>query len=387
MQVSDYMLLDAVRETDRLLRYTITHFFEALTFTLPPAEELQESSEMGWPSVYDDLIVEGAVILLSPSDYATTEQAKKYWQSKVIELTGEKNADIPLVGYDDTLDTSEAATPYMRATLPLGTLGYTTKDIMDADLDFSAGTLAIVTLDSTPANNGLYIKEGATGAGPWTKSPYGIADIIGDGKKYKIVACVVRGIGGVWAPLTTGGHVPLNIASVTQTSTTVNINYSFTAKNVVSFVACPDEAFVNNGYNFGASVGLSSALITCSRDARTIGGYVYYTGTGWVAVNESGTGNASGAFAANTLTITHDSIANTIVTAVNRDASLRVAPGSLGSTTTPINFYDAAGAIVTAPNTNMKLYWSRSESRRTSIDPATINITGSNIWCFGIFEV
>jgi hypothetical protein len=103
-QYNDYMLLEAIRETDRLLRYTVNHFYKTLYFTIPDEVELQENSEIGWPTTYDDLIIEGTALMLSPGDYSTKEQVKKYWQSKVIELTGEEDASIPLVGYEEDED-------------------------------------------------------------------------------------------------------------------------------------------------------------------------------------------------------------------------------------------------------------------------------------------
>lgn len=49
-------------------------------------------------------------------------------------------------------------------------LGYTTQALMNADLAHAAGSLALVTNDPTPANNGTYIKSGASGSGAWTQS-------------------------------------------------------------------------------------------------------------------------------------------------------------------------------------------------------------------------
>lgn len=60
------------------------------------------------------------------------------------------------------------------ATLELGQaagqLGYATKADMEGDLDHDAGTLALVTNDPTPANNGTYRKTGASGEGAWVAS-------------------------------------------------------------------------------------------------------------------------------------------------------------------------------------------------------------------------
>lgn len=44
----------------------------------------------------------------------------------------------------------------------------TTKALLNADLAHAAGTIAIVWGDATEANNGLYLKSGASGSGSWT---------------------------------------------------------------------------------------------------------------------------------------------------------------------------------------------------------------------------
>lgn len=44
----------------------------------------------------------------------------------------------------------------------------TTRSLLDADLAHDADVVALVTSDSTPANNDIYIKVGASGTGSWT---------------------------------------------------------------------------------------------------------------------------------------------------------------------------------------------------------------------------
>jgi hypothetical protein len=53
-----------------------------------------------------------------------------------------------------------------------GTIGFATKALMDADLAHDANTVALVTNDETPANNGSYLKIGASGAGSWQQSSF-----------------------------------------------------------------------------------------------------------------------------------------------------------------------------------------------------------------------
>lgn len=57
-------------------------------------------------------------------------------------------------------------------TVGLGAVGTakTTKALLDADLAHPAGTTALVYADSTDANNDLYVKSGASGAGSWANT-------------------------------------------------------------------------------------------------------------------------------------------------------------------------------------------------------------------------
>src|SRR5690606_8846218 len=62
-----------------------------------------------------------------------------------------------------------------------GVIGFDTLAALEADLAHDAGTVAYVTNDPTPANNGTYRKEGASGAGEWVQSSRGWseADVAG----------------------------------------------------------------------------------------------------------------------------------------------------------------------------------------------------------------
>jgi hypothetical protein len=212
--------------------------------------------------------------------------------------------------------------------------------------------------------------------------------IIGQsGKQYKIVSGVLRATAGMWAVISGGGHANINIDSVSQDTTKIDVTYSFTGTNIVGSWCCPDEQYIYNGYNFGASVGTNVMSIYTSRNARTIGGYVNYNGSSWSVVNEAGTGNASAAFSSSILTITHDSIANVIGSVNCRDGVYLAALGSMAATTTQVKFFDYAGTQISSPNTSMKVYWSRSETIRTQVDPATLDLASSNIWIGVILEI
>lgn len=79
------------------------------------------------------------------------------------ELPANASTTAAIAALDDRVDVIEAGQS-------AGMLGFATKADMDADLAHPAGTLALVTNDSTPANNGTYRKTGASGAGSWVLS-------------------------------------------------------------------------------------------------------------------------------------------------------------------------------------------------------------------------
>ena len=74
-------------------------------------------------------------------------------------------------GIRATIQAASAATvAALEGAVNNGRRGYLTKAAMDADLVPDDGSLAEVVSDPTPANNGVYVKNGATGAGTWDAS-------------------------------------------------------------------------------------------------------------------------------------------------------------------------------------------------------------------------
>lgn len=205
-----------------------------------------------------------------------------------------------------------------------------------------------------------------------------------DGKLYAIVACVLENDGaGSWRQIA-GAHKSINVTSIDTSGSTIKVNYSFTAKNVVSFIAAPDDVFAGQGYNFGSSVGLSQSIIVMGRTTQQLGGYVSYNGSAWA---KSGQGITSSAFAANVLTITHDSIPGLQVTCHVRNGVYDIHPLSMSDTTSQFRFKDpVTNAFITAADTSMLVYFTRSYGAY-AVDPATVNIASANIWCYGVFEI
>jgi hypothetical protein len=57
----------------------------------------------------------------------------------------------------------------LNAAVASGALVYATKADIDADLAHPANTGGWVVADKTTANNGIYVKSGASGSGAWTR--------------------------------------------------------------------------------------------------------------------------------------------------------------------------------------------------------------------------
>ena len=88
--------------------------------------------------------------------------------------------------------------------------------------------------------------------------------------QYKIVAGVIRGFpGGTWGLIEDASHAPLNIKKVYVSSNRVVVEYTFTAKKVISLIAAPDEYYTQMGVSCGASVGKASAAIYFNKRPNT----------------------------------------------------------------------------------------------------------------------
>lgn len=93
-----------------------------------------------------------------------------------------------------------------------GAIGFATKSAMDADLAHSAGALALVTNDSTPANNTVYRKAGESGSGSWVAAAN--MDLIRGKSAYEVA--VANGFAGTeleWLTSLEGDVTPEALAA------------------------------------------------------------------------------------------------------------------------------------------------------------------------------
>lgn len=76
--------------------------------------------------------------------------------------------------------------------------------------------------------------------------------------------------GGYWQPISDGGHLPVNIASVSTSSTAITVHYTKPVAQVVTSAVTVDETLVALGYDCGASVGLDEMVITLSHGGAVV---------------------------------------------------------------------------------------------------------------------
>lgn len=197
------------------------------------------------------------------------------------------------------------------------------------------------------------------------------------------VACVVRNNAGTWALINDTDHEPYNVDSIeTISAGGFKVNYTFTAKQVISLTATPDETYAELGWVAGGSVGTSySGIVVCGehtalspdtnmafwfRRSSGVYGYVYYTGSAWTSSDSAGISSYSFDTSTGYLTVNHSAAGLTEMSIVPRysPAYYRAEFVSYGSTITRVLF------------------------RKTGIVPnAQSAISGANVWVRGTFFV
>lgn len=210
-----------------------------------------------------------------------------------------------------------------------------------------------------------------------------------DGRVFKIAAGTIRNAAGTgWSLVSDAAHQAVNIASVTNDTDKITINYSFTALKVTSLVAVPDEYFASQGLFVGGSVGLSSSNLWLYQPTPVVADYVSYNGSTWTSANGVFTDFA---WNSGTLTLTHASVPGTGAQATGRagtgnafDARL----GGIGPTTTTVEWYTASNAKVTTLSTDLRAYVTRTGNKGiVQVNPQTVAAPMGNIWIMAILEV
>lgn len=214
-----------------------------------------------------------------------------------------------------------------------------------------------------------------------------------EGRKFAVVAGVIRNMddGQGWRLITDApNHDSCNIKTVSNDTSQITVDYSnLDIKNVVSFVATPDETLAKAGFFCGSSVGVTGAQIQL-KQRKLVADYVSYSGSAWSSTN----GVFSGfTWSAGTLTLTHESVETTTAgiqcSLTGRDGVLVPGAGSASATATQVRFYDWAGVLQTTESANMKVYVSRGFASAAA-NPNNVNNTtfaSGNLWLMGVFEL
>jgi len=111
----------------------------------------------------------GAIAITEANKTAAAASATAAAGSASTASTGATNATSAKTAAETARDAAIAAAAGVSAG---GVVGKATKALLDADLAHPADTVGYVTNDSTAANNGLYRKTGASGAGSWVASSF-----------------------------------------------------------------------------------------------------------------------------------------------------------------------------------------------------------------------
>lgn len=203
------------------------------------------------------------------------------------------------------------------------------------------------------------------------------------GKRYRIVACVIRNTGSGFEFISDAGHVPVGVKNIVTTSTSITVNLSFTANRVGSVVVVPDETFAKAGYVFGASVGLSSITIQGSQPGG-FGDYVSYDGSAWASLNGLVTGFS---FSTETgyLTCTHAATNPVSGSFASRSLANRGVLDQMTVTTTRVAWVNSAGETVKTPSTDLRGWVTRTGT--VALDPTKLTAANSNIWILGVMEL
>ena len=217
------------------------------------------------------------------------------------------------------------------------------------------------------------------------------------GKNLKIVSGVIRNNGSDnWQIISDENHQgDLGVASVTTGNYGIDINFDFTAKKIIGFVATPDETYAKELISVGASVVTDRATINLYQPKPTnqITGRIAYVGGAWTVYNNYGITDVSFG-ASNDLYINHASCESFVMDITSRKPVL-VTFESATATQTKVGFYNPDGTKITTASELMSITFKRDISVVTDtskpvsaqLNPKLVNNPSGNIWFMGVFEI
>lgn len=217
------------------------------------------------------------------------------------------------------------------------------------------------------------------------------------GKNLKIVSGVIRNNGSDnWQVISDENHQgDLGVASVMTGNYGIDINFNFTAKKIIGFVATPDETYAKELISVGASVVTDRATINLYQPKPTnqITGRIAYVGGEWTIYNNYGITDVTFG-ASNDLYINHASCESFVMDITSRKPVL-VTFESATATQTKVGFYNPDGTKITTASELMSITFKRDISVVTDtskpvsaqLNPKLVNNPSGNIWFMGVFEI
>lgn len=108
-------------------------------------------------------------------------------------------------------------------------------------------------------------------------------------KPRMFLACVLRGVGGVYDVLDDSGHTPFGVSHVETRSDRVRVHYTDPVWRLAAIQATSDETYVRAGIAAGVSGRLDAADVFFAKDGNPInpsqaclaGSNVWLTGWSW----------------------------------------------------------------------------------------------------------
>jgi len=192
---------------------------------------------------------------------------------------------------------------------------------------------------------------------------------------------VIRNVSGTWAYIDDANHAPYGLGTISQSSATITIPFTLTASKVGSFIVVPDETFAQRGLIAGASVGLSSAVISLNGQSTT--GYIQWNGTQFT--HTGSVGITSITFSGSEITVNHVSAGNANVAAsiLCQSHNYFIVQTGCNPTQTRFRLVDpVTGMSVTSFPSGLNIWFNRQPSGLA--DPSIVTSSNGNLWLYGI---
>lgn len=233
------------------------------------------------------------------------------------------------------------------------------------------------TIDGTLTVNSTTYTYG-TGAASAHRTALGLDRVAG----FELVG-VIRNTGSGWAFINDANHTPYGFASCTASATNITLTYSKTATKVGTFIAVPDETFAARNLCVGASVGLTSAVLTLT--GLTSSGYIQWNGTSFIAIGHIGISSVT--YSGSEITVNHDPAGNGNVAAdiLCQSHNYFVVQTGCNATQTRFRLVDGAtGSSITSFPSGLNIWFCRMAHQQCN--PTTLISANGNIWIYGIMH-